>query len=244
MNHQEAKLILSACRPGGADTGDPRFREALDLARRDPELAAWFARERRLDSALSGKVREGAQPPAHLRSAILAATRMVRPTPWFQQPAWITAAAALLVGLIALAVLFAPKSSNLELAQFERAMADVLASKEFRLDHTTPSAAEAQRWLADRRVDFVMPAKLDGQPTMGCRVIEWQGRQVSLVCFKLDGGETVHLFTVARDALAVAPSVEPRFSTAGRYATAAWSSGDKVFLVASSRGEAALRKVL
>jgi uncharacterized membrane protein YbaN (DUF454 family) len=244
MNHQEAKLILSAFRPGGADAADPRFQEALERARRDPELAAWLARERRLDAALGGKVREGSLPPAQLKSAILAATRMVRSTPWFRRPAWITAAAALLVGLLALAAMLLPKSSDAEFARFERAMAEVLVSKEFRLDHLTPTAREAHQWLADRRVDFVMPSKLEGQPTMGCRVIEWQGHQVSLVCFKLEGGETVHLFTVAREALADAPSSEPRFSTAGRYATAGWSSGNTVFLIASSRGEPALRKVL
>jgi uncharacterized membrane protein YbaN (DUF454 family) len=243
MNHQEAKLILSACRPGGADAADPRFQEALEFARRDPELAAWLARERRLDTAIGIKVREGAQPPAHLKSAILAAARMVRPMPWYRQPSWV-AAAALLVGLLALAVLLAPKSRELELAQFQRAMAEILVSKEFRLDHMTPSATEAQRWLADRRVDFVMPAKLEGQPTMGCRVVEWHGHQVSLVCFKLDGGETVHLFTVAREAMGNAPTEHPQFSSSGRYSTAAWSRDDKVYLLAASRGEAVLKKVL
>lgn len=244
MNHQEAKLILSACRPGGADGADPRFQEALEYAQRDPELAAWLTRERRLDDAIGAKVRAGAQPPAHFKFAILAATRMVPVTPWFQRPVWLAAAAAAVSGLIVLGALLFSKPAVSEFAEFQRAMTEVLTSKDFQLDHLTPSASEAQRWLADRRVDFVMPTGLEGRATMGCRVIDWRGQRVSLICFKLDGGETVHLFTVARDALSDAPPVEPRFASAGRFATGAWSEGDTVFLVAASRGEAVLKKVL
>ena len=56
MNNEEAKLILQAYRPGGQDANDPRFREALEQARRDPELARWFANEQALDSRISTKV--------------------------------------------------------------------------------------------------------------------------------------------------------------------------------------------
>lgn len=244
MNNQEARLILSAYRPGGQDSANPRFQEAMEQAKRDPELATWFAREGRLDAALGGKVRENSRPPPHLKAAILAATWMARPTPWFQRPAWITTAAALLVGALILAATLIPKSGHAEFAAFQREMSELLGSKEFRLDHMTPSASEAQQWLADRRVDFVMPSKLESQPTMGCRVIDWQGHKVSLICFKLDGGETVHLFTLDRSALRAAPPAEPQFAVAGRYTTASWTGGDKVYLLAASRGEATLKKVL
>ena len=54
MNNQEAKLILQAYRPGGRDTFDPLFAEALEQARRDPELQKWFAeRKQALDYANS-----------------------------------------------------------------------------------------------------------------------------------------------------------------------------------------------
>ena len=244
MNNQEARLILSAYRPGGQDSANPRFQEALEQAKHDPELSAWFAREGRIDAALAGKVRERSQPPPQFKAAILAATRMARPAPWFQRPAWITAAAAVLAGALILLALFLPKSGGAEFAVFQREMSELLGSKQFRLDHRTPSAGEAQRWLADRRVDFVMPAKLEAQPTLGCRVIEWQGRKVSLVCFKLEGGEVVHLFTLDRDALRDAPPAEPQFSVAGKYTTAGWTGGDKVYLLVSSRGETALKKIL
>ena len=42
MNHREAKLISQACRPGEPDAADPMFAEALEQARRDPQLQTWF----------------------------------------------------------------------------------------------------------------------------------------------------------------------------------------------------------
>jgi hypothetical protein len=244
MNNQEARLILSAYRPRGQDTANPRFQEALEQAKRDPELAAWFALECRIDTALGDKVRERSQPPPHLKAAILAAAAVTRPAPWFHRPVWITAAAAVLVGALVFLALSLPKSGDAAFAALQHDMAELLGSKQFRLDYKTPSASEAQRWLADQRVDFAMPARLESQPAIGCRVIDWQGHKVSLICFKLDGGETVHLFTLDRSALRDAPPAEPQFAVAGRYAVAGWTGGDKVYLMACSRGEAALRKVL
>jgi hypothetical protein len=43
MSIEDAKLILSAYRPGDQDADDPQFREALELTRHDPDLARWIA---------------------------------------------------------------------------------------------------------------------------------------------------------------------------------------------------------
>lgn len=244
MNNQEAKLILGACRPRGQDAADPRAQAALEQAGRDPELAAWYAREGRLDASLGGKLREQCRPPAELKATLLAATRLARPIPWFRQPVWITTLAAMLVGAVVLFALVITGRSGADYAVFRSGMAEILGSKEFRLDHTTPSAAEARQWLAERSVDFELPSGLENKRTLGCRVLDWQGHQVSLVCFKLDGGETVHLFTIDRAALRDAPPGQPQFAETGRYAVAGWSGGGKVYLLACSNGEEILKKVL
>jgi hypothetical protein len=36
MDQQEAQFVLKACRASGRDAGDPRFAEALAMARTDP----------------------------------------------------------------------------------------------------------------------------------------------------------------------------------------------------------------
>ena len=58
MNNTEAKFILNAYRPNGRDAGDATFRAALDQAKSDPALGAWFAREQAHGIAVAAKLRE------------------------------------------------------------------------------------------------------------------------------------------------------------------------------------------
>ena len=98
MNDQ-ARLILSAYRPGGQDAGDPAFAEALEQARRDPAVAQWLSEQQQFDLALTEKLRE-VPVPASLRSTILAGARASRPPQWWaQSKVWALAAAvAVLAG--------------------------------------------------------------------------------------------------------------------------------------------------
>ena len=74
FDRDNAKLMLSAYRPNGADAQDPVFKEALELAQRDPELARWFRGERDFDQMISSKLRL-IEPPVVLEAAILAGLR-------------------------------------------------------------------------------------------------------------------------------------------------------------------------
>ena len=77
MNDQ-AKLLLSAYRPGGADATDPAFAEALAQAGRDPQLRAWLEESQRFDEAIAGKLRS-VEVPANLRATILAGAKFSQP---------------------------------------------------------------------------------------------------------------------------------------------------------------------
>src|SRR5437016_2707115 len=70
MTNERAKLLLSAYRHNGADAQDPFFREALEQATRDPELASWLTKQRSFDALIAEKL-NSIQPPSSLRSAIL-----------------------------------------------------------------------------------------------------------------------------------------------------------------------------
>ena len=94
MNNQEAKLILQAYHPGGRDASDPLFAEALEQARRDPELQKWFADEQALDSRIQSKLRTAVLVPRDLKSNLLALRKINRPVPWWFQPMKLAAAAA------------------------------------------------------------------------------------------------------------------------------------------------------
>src|SRR5215469_11386128 len=92
MNNQEAKLILQAYRPNGVDAADPFFAEALEQARRDPELQKWFTDENVLNTRLQARLEAAVPVPAGLKSELLAVRKTVRPTPWWFQPMKLAAA--------------------------------------------------------------------------------------------------------------------------------------------------------
>ena len=68
ITNEAAKFVLNAYRPNGADAQDPVFRDALEQAACDPDLAAWFKEQRSFDSLIAGKLAEF-QPPPNLYSS-------------------------------------------------------------------------------------------------------------------------------------------------------------------------------
>ena len=238
MNNEEAKLILQAHRPGGQDANDPRFREALEQAQRDPELARWFANEQALDSRISTKVQAAIKPPAHLKSQLLAQRKIVRPVAWWKMPAWQLAAAACLALLVTLGVLWLKPTRSTGFVQYRNEMADFAGHKLDRLDLMSRDVPEVRRWLAQKEShgDLVLPAGLDGRPSLGCRLLDWKGHKVSLVCFELENKQVAHLLVVDSAAFKDAPTESPVFNQVGGVATASWSRGGKTYVVASKGG--------
>jgi hypothetical protein len=70
MNSSQAREVLLLYRPGAADMADPQMGEALELARRDPELGRWFEQHRAFQKAMRAKFRD-IQVPAHVKSSLL-----------------------------------------------------------------------------------------------------------------------------------------------------------------------------
>jgi hypothetical protein len=238
MNNEAAKLILQAYRPGGQDANDPRFREALEQARRDPELARWFANEQALDSRISAKARASIRPPAHLKSQLLAQHKIIRPVPWWKRPAWQLAAAACLALLVTGAAIWFKPARATAFAKYRNEMAEFIGHKLDRLDLMSGDVTEVRRWLAQKELDsdLVLPTGLDGRPSLGCRLLEFQGRKVVLICFELENRQIVHLLVIDRAAFKDAPSKSPVFKQVGEIATVSWSRGDKTYVVASKGG--------
>ena len=75
MTPEEAKNILSLCRPGNDDDrNDPLIAEALDLMETDLELSAWFEAEQAADAAICAEF-EKIEVPGDLKASILAGMR-------------------------------------------------------------------------------------------------------------------------------------------------------------------------
>lgn len=246
MNREEAKLILQAYRPGGCDASDPLFAEALEQARRDPELQRWFTEEQALDSHIQAKLQAAFVVPRDLKSNLLALRETVRPVPWWFQPLKLAAAAAVVL-LIGLAAFLLLPQKPAQLALFREKMVHYSMQEHGHITFESPDIARIQQWLRNRGVDasFELPACLQGKPAEGCRVIDWHGRKATMICFVLDAGEHLDFFVMDRAGLPDLPeNSAPQFASANGLMTATWAKGGKVYLLTGDGNKAFFQQLL
>src|SRR5271170_6937232 len=233
MNNQEAKLILQTYRPNGRDALDPLFAEALEMARRDPELQKWFAEEQALDLQIQSKLRPVVAVPRDLKANLLALRKMIRPVPWWFQPMKLSAAAAVVL-LLGLAAFFLLPQKPTQLALFREKMTRYSMQVHGHITLESPDIANIQQWLQDRGVhtNFELPGGLQGKPAHGCRVVDWNGQKATMICFVLDDGEHVDFFVMDCAGLPGLPeNGAPQFASVNGLMTATWSEGNKVYLL-------------
>jgi hypothetical protein len=196
MTNQDAKLLLSAYRPDGANARDPFFEQALQQAKRDPELMEWFEKQRAFDGVIVAKIRT-IEPPAGLNSQILAGLRAIR-VPRHSVRPWFAVAAVLLVAMMVLAYnrIFEPS----KLHRVDQFCSDCLVqcNSPVQFDLESPDLQETQKFIQTRQAPraTAIPDSLATMPTAGCKIFRWKGQWVSLTCFKLPSGESLHLFVI------------------------------------------------
>jgi hypothetical protein len=245
MNNTEAKFILQAYRPGGADAGDPTFSAALEQARIDPELNAWFAREQAFDAAV-GKKLCAAEVPSGLREAILAGGRVtafpVRPRAWWRRPDLLAAAAGIAI-LLSVGLTLWPRraAGSVNLTDW---VLDDAAHEERHGGHGAGNdtlralLAQPDTPLAHGvRIDF------DALKRSGCRTLQVGGRDVLEVCFQRDG-RWFHCYIARRaDFPALAAAGLTLIDRTGM-GVASWADASHVYLVASRAGCDAIERLL
>lgn len=237
MDNEQAKFILQAYRPGGADAGDPQFAEALEQVRRDPGLAKWFEEQQALDEAIAAKL-ESAPVPSGLKSSILAARTVVRPRAWRSRPATLAWAACLALLLSFAGLWF---KANTGYAAYHNDMVKTVASLDS-LDLRESDVGKIKDWLEAAKAPsrFAMPAGLKKFAGLGCRVLNWRGKEVTLICFCDDSNglrDKVHLLVIdTRDLPGAPPGPEPRFKENGHIATASWSDDEYTYILAGHKG--------
>lgn len=245
MNREQAKFILQACHLDGRDAEDPRFREALNLVKCDPELASWFAQEQAADAKLSKAFRTFPVPP-DLKGQLLAARKFISPPKRWFVPAWLSAAAVFVVFFGALGLLLTGSPKPEQFAQFRSFVSDTAATLDH-LDLETSDLHQIRQWLVGHNApnDFAVPGKLNGRTSVGCRVFPWHGQKVSLVCFELENQKVAHLFVTDRSALTNLPergAVQFQTTPDG-IATVSWSDARRVYVVAMAHGEEDLKRL-
>jgi hypothetical protein len=238
MNSNEAKFILQARRPDGSDDAEPRFSEALEQAKRDPSLAEWLAREQAFDAAVAGKLR-AVQPPADLRTAILAGARASRPVPFWRRPQVLAMAAsvAIVFGIVAAWPVMRPAASIDQLAM--GVMSEVASDAH----HAAMPRARGQlrALLTDpaTRLAAGLPLDFDQLKADGCRSLNIGGREVLEVCFERGGD--FHIYVARRRDFR--GENEPMFRERGTLASVAWTDTQNAYVLVSADGAAALRNV-
>lgn len=242
MNRQQAKLILAAYRPNGADASDPRFAEALDVARNDPELAAWFARQRRFDSAVAAKL-NSLMPPPELRDLIAVGLRFERRRKKWR---WLLAAAAMFaLGTAAIVTREWRSRESFTDAGLIMFATNYVANG-IALQNQSNDSGKIEQWLVAQHAPLPASLPLDQKDlrSLGCRTLSFQGRTLTLLCF--ENGREFHLFIARRsDFPQVAPEIKPRLqSTAAGWCAAEWSDMDHVFVLVSDASPSELQQYL
>jgi len=244
MNNQEAKLILQAYRPGGEDASDAFFAEALEQARKDPELQKWFAEETAFNSRLQARLENAIPIPAGLKSNLLALRKTVPVTPWWSRPANLALAAAILV-VAGLGLLFLFPQRPAQLEAFRDTMAERSLQMQDHVEFQSHDLAKIEQWLqtSGAKTDFNLPAALEGGVPQGCRIVDWNGQKATMVCFMVNGAH-MDLFVMDRTGLANFPQGNgPQFASAEGLMTATWTDGKNIYLLTGANKEL-LQKVL
>ena len=235
MTREEARSLLGATRPedersaNEGDDGD--VRAAFALLRVDASLEAWYREECALDDAIASRLRLALpEPPASLRGQLIAgvATRTSAggsPASGRRAPlrAWAAAAAVLLVvGGVGIALrdgwfsgdgnvvsTASPLIDNREPAfvSFRQSMSDY-ANGKIKLSVKNEDLTALTDWVSENSgpVFESLPEKMRTLSGIGCNVIDWDGRKVSLFCFRnTASGHVGHLFVIGREAFGDLP---------------------------------------
>lgn len=253
MTAQEAKQTLLAYRPWTTDSQDPEVAEAIALCDQDAELKKWFENHCATQSSLRDNFR-GITVADGLKQQILSEYKSYITPVWRRRPA-VIAVVAMAVLLIALTSLWfnlpSHQSQSVTFAAYRNRMVREVV-KSYRMDLETSDAAQIRTYLEQQQspADYVLPKNLEQTQTVGCGKLNWQGKPVSMVCFRtgkpLSPGtkSDLFLFVVDQKDLLNGPETEgPVFANVSTMVTATWRAEGKVYLLAGSDAEELKRRL-
>ncbi len=248
MNRHEAQLLLTAFRPGEGNE-DAAIRSALEFMRGDPELAQWFADSQALDKAIAGRL-ASVPVPASLKADILAGARASRRKSfWRNGWTWMAAAAAVVVALFA-SIPLATKTTVATLGEYRSDVGAAFAQMSaggFKPTLGVKSMADVAQYVNTQKSPLGNPEKPGGLASvkpLACRVIDWRGQKVSIICVGRDGLEA-HVFVVDRKVIRDAGDVDIKaIAKASDYPVAAWEDDKHAYVMVGNTKDTDLAKLL
>ncbi len=261
MDKREAEMLLNAFRPGSQDAEEAAMNAALEVMRDDPELAKWFADSQALDGAIAARL-ASVPVPASLKDDILAGARAARRHGfWRSGWTWLAAAAAVMLAFFVTQPV--GRHSNKELASNNTGVQPVATLAEYRSDVGAAFASmsvggfkptigvgsmvEVAHFVEEHHSPLGNPQKPGGLASvkpLACRVIEWRGQKVSIICVGRDDLEA-HVFVVDRTAISTTKDVDIKaVATASGYPVAAWEDDKHAYVMVGNTKTTDLKKLL
>ena len=246
MTIEEAKFILQAYRPGDQDAAFPEFEEALKLVEEHAELNSWFETEHAFDKAVARKLSEEA-PPSELLTSILVANKLVRPVATTWTGGLLKWGVALFL-ISAILVTAIRNNQPDDLAQFRSEIMAHLKIPGHSFDHESTQFSELKSWLDASGMPLLQIEPihhLTSLPTHGCKVMDWNGQKVTLICFELTDRRNVHLF-VFHQMIITNPDLlqEPHWQESDGWTTVGWAQNSDLFMLAGKIPMQELRQYL
>lgn len=245
MNRDEAQFILQAYRSNSTNAHDPQFQSALSLVKQDPELARWFAEELALDAAFGRKIRAAIPIPPDLKRQLLLA-RSTGQTRQRVRRLWLAMAATLAIFAASGGTWWWQQFRERQAVLFRDAMAQAALDMSNHADVQGLNGEPLRRWLGEHGGEpgFMLPAGLADKNVAACKIVDWKGSKVTMLCFMI-GDAHLELFVV--DAARVpnlAHGSTPQFASARGINTATWSRDGKVYMLAGRQPPAQLQRFI
>jgi hypothetical protein len=240
----QAKEALLAYRPGTADGLDPEVQEALELAKEDSDLRAWFQGQLRFQNEVRRELRK-MHVPSDLRQKILSSHKVIRGPFWRTREA-LLAVAALAIVVVGIFLWSRSRDDARTFASFRsRMVGEVL--RVYSMDIVTNNPAVVRNYLAQNGApaDFTLPSNLAKLPVLGGARLYWESTPVAMICFQGPGKETLFLFVVSKNNIPARDlPAGARIETVKGLSSASWESADNIYVLAGNIPASALPQIV
>jgi len=249
MTSQEAKEVLLLYRPD-TDRDDPDFTPALEQLRNDAELKRWFEQHCAMQKAVFDSF-EHISVPEGLKEQILSERRAHTSLGALRSARVLVAAAVAVLLLIGITIFYTRPPKRIEFSTYQLRMAGITIRYP-KMDLYTADLGEMRRYLAEHggQKDYVLPARLEKMKGTGCKIFDWRGKRVSMLCFNSGKNAKpkdpdLFLFIVDRSAVqGPATQGSPEIAAVRSLTTASWVSGNKTYFLAASGDQKFLKEHL
>ncbi len=245
MNKVEAKLVLANYTLGEPPADDPRFDEALELAKGDPELMAWWNRAKENDVVIKERF-QSFEPPSDLRTALGAS--MENASKWQSRRRSITRYLALAASLVIATTIyfqFIVDRSD----EYSGPLVDRAFNYSFdgpRLKYFNKDTTKITDWLGEQNFELPdqLPPKFLAQKGIGCRPLNWSDSKVAIIC--VDAEVVYHLFVAKGEEFEnvnLSDTFEYEKRQAG-WTVSKWESQGHVFVLTAKASQERLASML